>query len=86
MACVRPRTKIDGHNLHRRHLNESQRGMVGAKLANLQKGDNQHSAIALPNPPVTQKQAAEMLNIGVDSVNRTQADLTFATVRRNLTL
>jgi hypothetical protein len=53
-------------------VNESQRGMVGAKLANLQrgapegnnnasKGEKSNSAIA---PFVTQKQAAEMLNIG----------------------
>jgi hypothetical protein len=51
----------DGHNLHRRHLSESQRGMVGAKLANLNEGRPKTSAIAL----VSQKQAAEMLNIGV---------------------
>jgi ParB-like chromosome segregation protein Spo0J len=67
-----PLAFVVSHNLHRRHLSESQRGMVGAKLANLQKGDNQHSAIALPNPPVTQKQAAEMLNIGVDSIKRSK--------------
>ena len=50
-------------------MNESQRGMVGAKLANLQhggQGGKLNSAIA-PLNPVTQKQAAEMLNIGVDS-------------------
>ena len=57
----------------RRHLNESQRGMVGARLANLQQGgdrksDKIKSAIAplKSPPPVTQKQAAEMLNVGVD--------------------
>jgi hypothetical protein len=49
--------------------------MVGAKLANLQKGDNQHSSIGLSSPPVTQKQAAEMLNIGVVcQTNRRQFD------------
>lgn len=86
MAGVDPRfTEYDGaeplafvvsHNLHRRHLNESQRGMVGAKLANLQKGGEAgvhktNSAIALL-PPVTQAQAAEMLNIGVDSIKRSK--------------
>jgi ParB-like chromosome segregation protein Spo0J len=73
-----PLAFVVSHNLHRRHLNESQRGMVGAKLANLQHGANRHtlaSAIALPNPPVTQKQAAEMLNIGVDSIKRSKTVL-----------
>lgn len=59
---------VVSHNLHRRHMNESQRGMVGAKLAQLTVGSNQHSAIALPS----QKQAAEMLNVGVDSIKRSK--------------
>ncbi len=52
--------------------------MVGAKLANLQNGSNRHtiaSALALANPPVTQKQAAEMLNVGVDSIKRSKTVL-----------
>lgn len=54
-------------NLHRRHLSESQRGVVAAKLANLDKGSNQHRSIDLST---TQAQAAEMLNVSVPSVKR----------------
>ena len=55
-------------NLHRRHLDTSQRAMVAAKLATLPKGANQHS----PNgePSKTQAEAAEMLNVGKRSVER----------------
>lgn len=46
-------------NLYRRHLNESQRAMVAAKLATLPKGTNQHAQICAP----TQERAAELLNV-----------------------
>lgn len=73
-----PLAFVVSHNLHRRHLSESQRGMVGAKLANLQKGGaggfKTDSAIAL-SPPVTQAQAAEMLNISRDTIKRSKAVL-----------
>lgn len=52
--------------LHRRHLDESQRGMVFARLATLPKGANQHTAIAVP----TQSQAAELLNVSIDTGQR----------------
>jgi len=58
-------------NLHRRHLNESQRAMVATKLANLKKGGaggatvNSDTAIA-----VSQPDAAKLLNVSVDSVQR----------------
>jgi hypothetical protein len=52
------------HNLHRRHLNETQRAGIAAKLANMPQGSrtDKHSA-NLPNV-VSQKQAAEKLNVG----------------------
>ncbi len=53
-------------NLYRRHLSESQRAMVAAKLANMSVGDNQHAPIGA----TSQEQAAELLNVGRRSVQR----------------
>jgi N6-adenosine-specific RNA methylase IME4 len=53
-------------NLHRRHLNESQRAMVAAKLASLKRGDNQHSPIG----GTSQAEAAARLKVGKRSVER----------------
>jgi len=49
-------------NLHRRHLSESQRATVAAKLANLQSGQKKSSA-NLPTSPISQADAAQMLNV-----------------------
>jgi N6-adenosine-specific RNA methylase IME4 len=56
-------------NLRRRHLDESQRAMVAAKLATLKRGDNQHSPIG----ETSQAKAAELLNVGKRSVERAAA-------------
>lgn len=75
-AGADPLAFVISHNLHRRHLTESQRGMVAASLANLHKGNptgaNQHFVGNSPDGliPVTQKQAAEMLSVGVNTVKR----------------
>jgi N6-adenosine-specific RNA methylase IME4 len=53
-------------NLKRRHLDESQRAMVAARLATLKRGDNQHSPIG----ETSQAKAAELLNVGKRSVER----------------
>lgn len=53
-------------NLHRRHLDESQRSLVAARLATLPKGANQHASIDAPS----QAQAAELLNVSRPSVQR----------------
>ncbi len=53
-------------NLKRRHLNESQRAMAAARIAKLPRGANQHTAIAAPS----QADAAGMLNVSADSVQR----------------
>ena len=53
-------------NLHRRHLDESQRAMVAGKIATLPQGTNQHAPIGAPS----QDGAADMLNVGRRSVQR----------------
>ena len=58
-------------NLHRRHLNESQRSMVSARLANLSHGgDRKADQDANLRLDVTRVQAAEMLNVSERSVKR----------------
>ena len=58
---------IVSHNLHRRHLNESQRGMVAAKIANFPRGRPEE------NPPIggfSTADAAQMLNVGTRTIER----------------
>ncbi len=58
-------------NLHRRHLNESQRAMVAAKLANISHGGNRKDQAAnLPLDPkgTSQAKAAQLLNTSERSV------------------
>jgi len=57
-------------NLHRRHLNESQRAMVGAKLSNIKHGGdrksiNQETNLALD---ISQADAAKLLNVSTGSI------------------
>lgn len=59
-------------NLHRRHLTESQRAMVAAKLANMPQspGINQHTEVTanLPGAALTQAAAGELLNVSERTV------------------
>lgn len=59
-----PTAWVVSQNLHRRHLSESQRAMVAARLATLERGANQHAQICAPS----QTEAAELLNVGRRSV------------------
>ena len=54
------------HNLHRRHLNDSQRAVIAAKLADLPRGSNQH----VPQGATSQQEAAEMMQVARRSVQR----------------
>lgn len=57
----------DSPNLRRRHLSESQRAMVAAKLAQLGEGRPSKTA---PIGAVSQDAAGEMLNVGRRTVQR----------------
>lgn len=65
---------VISHNLTRRHLTESQRAMVAAKLAKMphggDRGVNQHGQRQEANLPVatTNAQAAQMLNVSERSI------------------
>jgi ParB-like chromosome segregation protein Spo0J len=54
-----PLNDVLSWNLHRRHLNESQRAWIEAKIANMPRGTNQHAQICAP----LQDDAAAMLNV-----------------------
>jgi hypothetical protein len=73
-----PRTQIyDGFdavafvvslNLHRRHMSESQRGMVAAKLANMDQGERTDLEPSANLQKVSQTKAAELLNVSTRTV------------------
>lgn len=59
-------------NLHRRHLNESQRGLIAAKLANMKHGVDRKSENikGSKEPLVAVKAAADLLNVSPPTVKR----------------
>jgi DNA modification methylase len=61
-------------NLNRRHLNESQRAMVAARIATLPKGANQHAQIWASS----QGEAARAVSVGRSSVQSARAVLEHA--------
>jgi hypothetical protein len=56
--------------MHRRHLTESQRALVGARMANLKKGANQHTPMGVSSPVVTITRAAELSGSSRKSIER----------------
>lgn len=65
------------HNLHRRHLNESQRAVIASRLADMEHGGNrgnQYAKVSIDTmPKVSMERAAEMLNVGRATVARVKA-------------
>lgn len=61
-------TFILNANVRRRHLNESQRALIAAVLANMAVGRPQTNSANLPNNVISQKDAAALLNISPRSV------------------
>jgi protein gp37 len=59
-------------NLNRRHLDESQRALIGAKLATLKGGQNKAFPDAAPigAAALSRAEAAELLNVGTRNVTR----------------
>ncbi len=70
-----PRAFVISLNIMRRHLSESQRAMIAARLANLDEGrPSKTTAIA----GVSQGEAAELCNVSVDSIGRAKKVLNSA--------
>lgn len=65
-------------NLHRRHLNESQRAMVAARIATLRHGGDRRSTKA-PIGGLKQSDAASQLNVGERNVQRAREVIEKAT-------
>lgn len=65
---------VVSHNLHRRHMNEAQRGMVAAKIADMPHGGNrgnQYTGGKGPNGPLASTaKAASLLNVSERTVKR----------------
>ncbi len=62
-------------NLHRRHLNESQRGVIAARLAALPLGSNQHDSEGARIQAPSQKEAATLLNVSRSTVQEAKTVL-----------
>jgi ParB-like chromosome segregation protein Spo0J len=59
-------------NLHRRHLDPTQRSLVAAKMANLKSGDNQYTEVRSIDrtSPISMADAAKLMDVSEPSVKR----------------
>ena len=63
-----PLSFVVSKNLARRHMDESQRGMVAARIADMKAGDNQHTKEVAQICATSQTDAANMLNVSRGTV------------------
>lgn len=73
-----PCAYVVSKNLHRRHLNESQRAMVAAKMANMDSSDTRMTGSRpanLQDGKISVPKAAEMLNVGERTVRNAKRTL-----------
>ncbi len=76
-----PMAFVASMNLHRRHLNEAQRAMIAAKIANLKSGQRADlkrkgdQGAVKTAPAVSQKDAAALLNVGRTTVQEAKTVL-----------
>ena len=66
---------VVSQNLHRRHLNESQRAMVAARSANISRGGDRSGIKAPIGALITTTEASQMLNVGTTSLDRAKVVL-----------
>lgn len=60
-----PYAFVAAKNIHRRHLNASQRGVIAAKMVNIKLGDNQHvkEGVEISTPSISAAKAAEVMAV-----------------------
>lgn len=72
---------VVSHNLHRRHMDESQRAMVAAKIANMPHGGAYNGGnvdSSIDESKMTQPKAAKLMNVSVPSITRAKKVITSA--------
>jgi len=67
-----PLRTIISLNLRRRHLNESQRAVIAARVANMEKGNFSKSA-NLPISPISQTEAADIFNVSERMIRKVKS-------------
>jgi len=65
---VDPKSLVQSLNIHRRHLSESQRAMLGAKFATMRQGER--TDLAPIGGRLSQSQVSDLLKVGERSVER----------------